>query len=117
MNVVLEIQDADINVLAGLAIRMEDEGQIGAAISLYKIAISLGDLTCTTRLADLLSDEADFRDIPLAEELYLKACVAGHAPGCRNLAIMYKQLGKSVLHDRYMSLAKARGDVWQVEDE
>ena len=88
VNVVLEIQDDDINALAGVAIRMESEGQLNAAISLYKIAISLGDLTCTTRLADILSDKAEFRDIPLAEKLYLKACVAGHAPGCRNLAIM-----------------------------
>lgn len=116
MKIELEISAEDLKRLTEIAILNEDSGNISLAISLYKIGIEFNDLTCMTRLADILSEPPDFIDVPLAEELYLKACVAGHAPGCRNLAILYKQLGRSALHDRYMKLAKSRGDVWQNDD-
>ena len=46
-----------------------------------------------TRLADVLSEPSSLMDAGRAEQFYKRACVAGHAPGCRNLAIMYKHLG------------------------
>lgn len=113
----LEICGEDLDHLAGIAIGLEDSGDISRAIALYKIGIELGDLTCMTRLADILSDPPGFVNLEAAERLYKRACVAGHAPACRNLAIMYNQLGKSDLYSRYMKLAKSRGDVWQEEEE
>lgn len=112
----LDFSVKDVDVLIVNAIRLEDEENITDAMSLLKIGISLGDLTCMTRLADILSDPPGFVNVPLSIELYRKACVAGHAPACRNPAILYQHLGKSALHDRYMNLAKARGDVWQIEE-
>lgn len=116
MIVDLEVREEDIDQLTAEAIRREDAGDLFGAISLYKLGVSFGDLICITRLADVLSEPPSFMNVPLAEQLYKRACVAGHAPGCRNLAILYKHLGKSALHDRYMALAKQRGDVWQVDD-
>jgi len=112
----LEVRDEDLTQVAAAAIRLEEAGDINGAVSLYKVGVSLGDLTCMTRLADVLSEPPTFMNVGLAEQLYKRACIAGHAPGCRNLAIMYKQLGKSALHDRYMALAKTRGDVWQLDE-
>jgi hypothetical protein len=112
-----EVDQEDIDKLIIAGIRLEEEGDVDGAESLYKIGTSLGDFVCMTRLADMLSEPPEFKNIPLAEELYKKACVAGKASACRNLAIMYKQLGKSVLHDKYMKYAKSRGDVWQLDDQ
>lgn len=112
----LELSAEDITRLASAAISLEEAGDLSGAVSLYKIGVSLDDLICMTRLADVLSEPPTFMNVSLAEQLYQRACVAGHAPGCRNLAILYRQLGKAALYDRYMALAKTRGDVWQSDD-
>lgn len=112
----LDIDEADLDELVVAAIGLEESGDLARAIALYKIGSSLGHLISMTRLANLLSEPPAYLNVPLAEQLYKRACVAGHAAGCRNLAIMYKQLGKTELHDRYMKLAKVRGDVWQMDD-
>lgn len=117
MDADLEVSQADIDHLYAAAVRLEESGDLEGAQSLYKIGISLGDLYCVTRLADVLSEPPAYLNVPLAEQLYLRACAAGDDAGCRNLAILYKQLGKSVLYERYMKLAKARGDEWQEEGD
>jgi TPR repeat protein len=110
------INSSDIDQLAASAILLEENGDFNGAIALYKIGISLGDVTCMVRLADLMSEPPQFKNVPLAEELYKRACIAGDASGCRNLAILYRQLGRSDLHERYMAYAKTRGDRWQTDD-
>lgn len=112
----LGISKIDLDYLTEVAIQIEDSGDIDRASALYRIGSGFGNLTCMTRLADILSEPPSFLDLDAAEDLYKKACIAGHAPACRNLAIMYNQLGKSDLYGRYMRLAKSRGDVWQDED-
>ena len=46
---------------------------MSGAVSLYKVGVSLGDLTCMTRLADVLSEPPTFMNVGLAEQLYNRA--------------------------------------------
>lgn len=112
----IDVTSEDIDCLLAKAIELEDKNDLDTAVSLYKIAVKLGDCTAMTRLADILSDPPNFFNIPLAEELYRKACMAGHAPACRNVAIMFNHLGKSDLYSKFMERAKILGDVWQDDD-
>jgi TPR repeat protein len=103
----------DVNRLLTLAIKCEDEGDTESAISLYKFCIYFGDETSMTRLADILSEPPNFRDLDTAIVLYKKACLKGDSSACNNLAILYQQLGQSVAYQKFMRLAKERGDPWQ----
>jgi TPR repeat protein len=109
----LRMSAEDILRFSAIAVEMEESGNVDDAILMYKIGATLGELTCMTRLADILSEPPNYKNVSVAKALYERACVAGHAPACRNLAILYEQLGDSVRHERYMRLAKTRGDVWQ----
>jgi len=113
IDTIIHVSDSDLERLCVAGIDAEESGDIEVAISLYKIASSLGDLTSMTRLADILSEPPKFQDVTAAEKLYMRACLAGHAIACGNLAILYNQLGKSVLSQKYLNLAKSRGDSWE----
>jgi hypothetical protein len=113
----LELDEDDIVALSALAIRLEDSGDLDGAILLYKIGIHFHDTVCMTRLANILSEPPTFKDVQLAEALYKRACIAGHAAGCANLAVLYQQLGKTQLSQKYMKLAKERGDPWQDDND
>ena len=109
------IRHPDVIAIAALGVSFEEAGRFEEAALLYRVGIHFGDNVCITRFADMLSEPPEYKDIPKAIALYEYACAAEDAAGCRNLAILYKQLGKLDLHDKYMALAKTHGDPWQEE--
>lgn len=113
----LEINEKDTENLYVLGLHLEELGDLDGAILLYRFGFHFNDVMCITRLADLLSDPPLYRDVGTAELLYKRACIAGYHVACANLAIMYKQLGKTHLSQKYMKMAKDRGDPWDDEDD
>ena len=108
--------DTYLEKSCAVGIELEDTGRIEDAIAIYELCILSEDLTAMTRLADILSEPPAYLDVQRAKALYKRACMAGHAPACRNLSILYGQLGETEKSERYYKAARDRGDVWQADE-
>ncbi|TWB20659.1 hypothetical protein FBZ89_10658 [Nitrospirillum amazonense] len=108
----LNVDDKDLENLGILAQKLEESGDTAGAVSLLKIGAHLGDTWITTMLADYLSTPPSFIDAKTAEVLYKKSCMAGSSAACSNLSLLYWQLGKTELAQRYWQKAKDRGSPW-----
>src|ERR1043165_6817217 len=84
-----------IDIALETAISLEENGHVRASLAIYLLCAGFGDLTATCKVADVLSDYEEFKNLNEAQRLYKQACLAGYQPACYNLGVLLDQLGRS----------------------
>src|SRR5271154_3419124 len=89
---------------------LEDAGEIAQAIRVYRIGAKLGSDSAQNNLANLLDDYATPRRPAEAVYWYKRAARQGHDTAAENLAVHYRNLGKTRWQKHWLAVAAKMGN-------